>query len=80
MYFTTALSALALASTALAWGGVNMETTNSGPTGAAGQTFEMTIDDGATWQDDARNMPLGADSTVGFRLTGDNSTSVVHKV
>jgi hypothetical protein len=93
MHFTTAFATLALASAAIAapqdaaplrmlgkraW--TNMEATTSGPTGAAGQTFEMTIDNGASWQNNARNMPLGAGSTVGFRRTGDNSTSVIHKV
>ncbi|KAJ7724325.1 hypothetical protein DFH07DRAFT_855037 [Mycena maculata] len=51
--------------------------TLNGPTGNSGQTFEQTVDNGKSWSDDARNMPLGAPSSVGFRLTGQSQTAVI---
>jgi hypothetical protein len=51
-----------------------------GPLGASGQTFEMTVDNGKTWTGDARNMPLGSQATVGFRVNGSESTAFIAKV
>ncbi|KAJ7705841.1 hypothetical protein B0H16DRAFT_1482089 [Mycena metata] len=51
--------------------------TLNGPTGTSAQTFEKTVDTGQTWSDDAGSVHLGAPDSVGFRLTGQNQSSVI---
>jgi hypothetical protein len=82
MRLTTVFATVACASAVLGRGvgWVNEGVTTSGPTGMANLTFEMSIDNGETWKDDARSMPLGAGSTIGFRLAGAEDTAVLHHV
>jgi hypothetical protein len=54
--------------------------TISGPTGSAGQKFQESVDNGASWQNNARNMPLDGQSTVGYRLKNNPQSSFIAKV
>ncbi|KAJ7738307.1 hypothetical protein B0H16DRAFT_1570413 [Mycena metata] len=57
------------------WSG--SEITLNSPTGTSGQTFEKTVDNGQTWSDGAGGASLNAPDSVGFRLTGQNQSSVI---
>jgi hypothetical protein len=53
--------------------------TINGPTGSAGQKFQESVDNGASWQNNARNMPLDGQSTVGYRLKNNPQSSFIAK-
>jgi hypothetical protein len=50
------------------------------PAGSAGQQFEMSVDNGVSWQADARAMPFGLRATVGYREAHNTDSAFIAKV
>jgi len=57
----------------------NWRVTLNAPSGSTGDVFEMSVDNGVSWQANARNMPLGPQSTVGFRRKDDPDSAFIAK-